>query len=451
MWSALVNRREVFEVFLGSIKGIERRIRKASKISLESGSDILLVWESDPTLRPIFPILVVVAEEDIQNTLSAIAASPQSPSPVTALSRILTPDEAKQNFDDEPLKFDERIFPALTALTFAEAVLHGDGRIGTKQLSPLLCKRTLSFAWGKTIASRVEGDSLLELPSRWLEVYSILNSNSTNTVAHYVVDSFVGILSLLTQLGIGYRPETAAGALAYELLNGDQDTQEIAWETLGSKLTRFIKIDALQSLAREERGSYLQDALKKMSMGSAGEQFELAAACAFLATRLAPGSLEHLEILRSHQRSDLLAWYAIFAALQNPREILSLYGGLGFRISRDMLQVEDKLSPPSTDIAYSELRMLARGNLESLVGRIGHLSELQVELIPYISTSFTFQTKNRIRKPDNQQSLDMELPEPELSTRARLAQMARELSYIANELTETREDYFPSRRTRKKS
>ncbi|WP_155895368.1 hypothetical protein [Comamonas aquatica] len=451
MWSALVNRREVFEVFLGSIKAIELRIRQSSKLILESGSDVLLVWESDPTLRPIFPILVVVAEEDIKNTLSAIAASPQSPSPVTALSRFLTPNEAKRHFDDEPLEFDERIFPALTALAFSEAVLHGDGRIGIKQLSPLLCRRTLSFAWGKTVASRVDGDFLLELPSRWLEIYSILNSSSTNAVAQHVVDSFVGILSVLTQVGLGYRPETAAGALAYELLNGNGDAQERAWEILGSKLTRFIKIEALQSLAREERGSYLQDALRMMSVGSAGEQFELAAACAFLATRLAPGSLEHLEILRSHKRPDLLAWYGLFAALQNPREILSLYGGLGFRLSRDMLQVEDKLSPPSADIAYSELRMLARGNLESLVGRIGHSSELQVELIPYVSTSFTFQTKNRIKRPDSQQSLDVELPEPELSTRARLAQMARELSYIANELTENREDYFFSRKTRKRT
>ncbi|MFG0639854.1 hypothetical protein [Delftia sp. WSY_22] len=450
MWSALVNRREVFEVFLGSIKSIERRIRETSELSLGYGGETLLVWEYNPTLQPMLPSLVIVAEEDIQSTLSAIAAAPQSPSPVTALSRFLTHDEATRNFDDETLEFDGRILPALTALTFAEAMLHGDGRIGIKQLSPLICRRTLSFAWGKTVASRTGGEAFLELPSRWLDVYSILNSSSANDVAQYVVDPFVGILSLLTQIGHGYCPETVAGALAYELLNGNDDAKERAWEALGGKLSRFVRIDALQSLAREERGSYLQDALKMMSMGSGREQFELAAACAFLATRLAPGSLEHLEILRNHKRPDLLAWYSIFASLQSPREILSLYGGLGFRLARDMVQVEDKLTPPAADIAYTELRMLARGSLDSLAGKVGHSSELQVELIPYVSTSFTFQLKNRNKRSDGQQHLGVELTEHELSSRARLAQIARELSYIAQEFPDIPEEYFPLRKTRRR-
>lgn len=452
MWSALASRREVFELFLGSTKAVEGRVRQTSQLSFGAGSEALLVWDCDPTQRFVLPTLVVVADEDIHSILSAIAAAPQAPSPATALTRILTREDARQNFDGDLLTIDERVFPALTALAFVEAVLHSSGRIGVKQLTPLICRRTLTFAWGRALASRASGEAFLELPARWLDVYSLLNSPSTHDVAQSAVDPIVGLLGLLTQIAHGYRPETATGGLAYEILNGTKATQEQAWERLAARLSRLIRIDALQSLTREERGSYLQEALRQMStLGSYMEQGEMAAACAFLATRLAPGSLEHLEILQGERRPDLLAWYGLFAALQSPKEILSLYSGLGFRSSRDMLRVEEKLASPSADIAYSELKMLARGGLEPLASRIGHSSELQVELVPYVSTSFTFQLKNRIRTSDGQQSLNMEVSQPELSSRSRLERLAVELSKLARELPEFPEENYSTKKSRKKS
>lgn len=452
MWSALISRREVFELFLGSTKAVEGRLRETSQLSLSAGSEALLVWDCDPTQRFVLPTLMVVADEDVQSTLSAIAAAPQAPSPVTALTRILTREEARQHFDGDVLTIDERVFPAVTALAFVEAVLHGGGRIGIKQLTPLICRRTLAFAWGRTLASRAGGEAYLELPARWLDVYSLLNSPSTHEAAQYAVDPIVSVLGLLTQIAHGYRPETATGGLVYEILNGTKASQEQAWERLAARLSRLIRIDALQSLTREERGSYLQEALRQMSSsGSYIEQGEMAAACAFVATRLAPGSLEHLEVLKGERRPDLLAWYGLFAALQSPKEILSLYGGLGFRSSRDMLRVEEKLASPSADISYPELKILARGGLEPLASRIGHSSELQVELVPYVSTSFTFQLKNRVRSTDGQQSLNMEASEPELSSRARLARLAVELSNLARELPEFSEEHYPAKRSRRKS
>lgn len=452
MLSALVSRREIFELFLGSTKTVEGRLRETSQLNLGAGNEAVLVWDSDPTRQFVLPALMVLSDEDVQSTLSAIAAAPQAPSPLTALTRILTRDEARQHFDGDLLNIDERVFPAVTAIAFVEAVLHGGGRIGIKQLSPLICRRTLAFAWGRALASHAGGEAYLELPARWLDVYSLLNSPSNHEAAQYVVDPIVSVLGLLTQIAHGYRPETATGGLAYEILNGTKASQEQAWERLAARLSRLVRIDSLQSLTREERGSYLQEALRQMSSsGSYIEQGEMAAACAFLATRLAPGSLEHLEILRGEKRLDLIVWYGLFAALQSPKEILSLYGGLGFRLSRDMLRAEEKLAAPSADISYSELKMLSRGGIEPLASRIGHSSELQVELVPYVSASFTFQLKNRTRATDGQQSLNMEASEPELSPRARLARLAVELSNLAREIPEFLEDNYPAKRSRRKS
>lgn len=452
MWSTQVNRREFFELYLGSTKLVESRVRAASLVNVNDVSDLSLFWDSNPHELFSLPSLVIVGDGDVLSLLSTVVAAPQAPTPITALSRVISCAEAKQHFDSNVLPLNDRVFPAFAALIFIEAVLHGDGKLGLRQLTPLICKRTLAYAWGKAMGSRVSAKSLSELPERWLEVYSLLNKPQVADTAHRAVEAVVGGLSLLTQLMIGIKPDEPSGTLAFELLNGDKSGQERAWQRLSVHLSRPIGIEALQSLTREERGSYLQDALRTLtSIGNRAEYVEMAAACAFLATRLAPGSLEHLEILKSTARPELLAWYALFAALQHPKEILSLHGGLGFRLLRDLIQVEEKLAPPAADISYTELKIIARAGLESMAARIGHASELQVELIPYVATSFTFQLRNRSRSGEEQQSLDMGATELPLSPRARVARLAAELEQLAKELPDDLDRYSPAKKLRRKS
>ncbi|MCB8747800.1 hypothetical protein LHU53_12890 [Rhodoferax sp. U2-2l] len=452
MWTAKVNRREFFEFYMGSTKNVESRVSENSQINVQSGSDLVLVWESHPLERIALPNLVIVTDGDIQSLLSAVIAAPQVPSPITALSRVITQEEAKQHFDSDTLPLNERVFPALAALIFVEAVLHGDGRLGLKQLTPLICKRTLAYAWGKAMGSCVAPESFIELPERWLDVYSMLNTPSAIETANRTVDSVVSGLSLLAQLTIGIKPNTAPGALAFELLNNNKDDQEVAWQRLAAHLPRSVSIEDLHSLAREERGLYLQDALRSLaSISSRAENQEMTAACAFLATRIAPGSLEHLDVLKSASKPELLAWYAIYAALQNPKEILSLHGGLGFRLMRDLLRVEEKLAPPIADISYTELKIVARAGLDAMAGRIGHASELQVEIVPYVSTSFTFQSRNRPRWGEGQASLDTgHFDSPPVSPRARAISLANELAKLVRDLPDYSDDSSPKGRSRSK-
>lgn len=452
MWSAQVNRRELFEIYLGSTKLLGSRVREAAQVGFSPGSDVVLVWGSDPTVRYSLPSLVIVAQEvDVQSILSAIAASPQAPSPISALSRVVTQGEARHHFDEDMLPLDDRLLPALVVLTFIEAVLRGDGRLGVRHLTPLICKRTFSYAWGKALSARAGPDSFVDLPSRWLEMYGALNTPPLLDTAQRTIDAVIKALSLAGQLALGLCPDGAPEALAFELLNGSKDSQEEAWQRLSQRQVRPVTLDELQALAREERASYLQNALRLLNDSIAREpksghsQDDMVATCAFLATRLAPGSLEHLDVLGVAGRGDVLAWYGLYAALQSPKEMMSLFGGLGYRVLRDLGRAEEKLAAPSADIAYSEFRVLARGGLETLAGRLGHASELQVEVVPYVCTSFTFQPRRGTRLTDSQQSLDMDRPEMVLPPRIRVAQLAAELAELAKELPNGNDDIQPKR------
>ena len=455
MWTAKVSRRELFTFYLGSTKVVENRARATSQINVEEGEDLTLIWEYPPQEHIGFPALVIVADGNIRELLISLVAAPQIPAPITALTRIISRAEAAQYFDSDTLPLNERVFPAVTALVFIEAVLLGEGRLTLKQLTPLVCKRTLTFAWGRAIAARGPTKSFVDLPSRWLDVFSMLNTARGADTAHRAVESNIGVLSLLTQLANGIRPESLSGALAFELLNGNIDSQERAWLRLAEPLSHSVGIETLHSLTREARGTYLQDALRTLAtIGNRDRYHETAAACAFLATRLAPGSLEHLDVLKAPGRPEMLAWYAIYAALQRPQEIMSLYNGLGFRLMRDLRRLEEKLDTPAADISYEELKIASRAGLDSIAGKTGHASELQVELIPYVSTSFTFQPRNRSRSNEGQQGFDLEpaeAVETPLSPRATIERVAAQLAQLAKSLPDSSEDISAAKRSRRKS
>lgn len=460
MWFAQLSRREFFELCLGSAKVLEDKVRTSSAVIFSNDESLYLYWEHDPLERFYLPSLVVVPDTELQMIISAVAAAPQAPSPITSLCRILTREEAKQHFDIDLLVIDEGVLPALTTLTMVEALLHGDGRLGLRQLTPLICKRTLSYAWGRAIAARSGADSFVELPNRWIDAYGMINPPASTDAAQRTVEAMIGVLSVVTQISIGLRPESTSGVMAYELFYGNREAQEAAWKQLARCVNMSISIEALLSATREERGNYLQQALKivasrdGLAYSSAASADDFSAACAFIASRVAPGSLEHFEVLRGAKSSTLLAWYGLYATLQAPKELLSFQGGLGFRVLRDISRIEEKLSQPSADVGYVELIALGKSSVDALSAKLGHSGEVQVELVPYVTATFTFQAKNRTRLGVNtqQQEFGLEAPESYISPRVRLTRLVADMAQLIREIPDLPiDDYASSKKPRRKS
>jgi hypothetical protein len=165
-------------------------------------------------------------------------------------------------------------------------------------------------------------------------------------------------------------------------------------------LDHQVSLESLAAGTREERGTYLQQALRTASAGNLCD--EVAAACAFLATQIAPGSLEHLEVLRGTGSAAVVLWYAMYAALQSPNEILSTQNGVGHRVLRDIAREEKRMSRPSADIAYSELKALERLGLESMARKFGHVGEVEVELVPFVTSSFSYHPKGTRPRSDSE-------------------------------------------------
>jgi hypothetical protein len=444
MWHARLPRRDFIELCLGASKPVKAKLPRTDRVLVDDdGADFHVYWQHEAEVGYQLPNLVVSPDDESSTFLKVVIASPQAPSPLTALCRILTRNEAEAYFASDAFHSSHDVLPVMAALAMAEAVLHAEGRIGLRQITPAVCKRTLSYAWGRSLAMQIPFQSMERLPGRWIETYELVNSQSGLEPMRRTIDAAVGALVTVAELSKGARPEAAAVAMAHAIMAGDSHAKDAAWRDLARFLEDSISLDALSASTREERGSYLQQALR-ISHSNLGADRSVDAACAFIATQVAPGSLEHLDILRERAAPSVLMWYALYAALQSPNEVLSGQNGLGFRVLRDIARAEDRSSRPTADIAFAELKALERVGIDSVARKLGHAAELEVELVPFVTSSFTYHSKaNKSRIENfNQQQLAFEpdqsvVPDSSVPTKARIARLLSSLEILVQELPDT--------------
>lgn len=389
MWMASLGKREFLEtVAAGPSAETTKGAREFDKSALNGlRGRIATFWQDPPKGRYSFPILAVADESQIRDLLAAVNSSPNAVSPFTAFCRIIDYSQAETYLDRSVSPRSSSFVEAVGLLSIVEVQLLSAGQIKARQASPAAARRTLSFVWGRGIASGLSPVELDNLTSRWLEAYRLCNSTQAGEVSAPSVQHVLPVLKTVSELlenDFSFKP---IERLIAAIVNSDAQAKDSAWRDASGHFSTSISLQSIENASREERGSYLQRLFEGGGLsGGVGQE----AAQGFLATQVAPGSLEHLDIVLSRGGPEAAFWYVLFAALQNPHSILNGFGGLGRRVTRDVRDCETLYRSPRADIALDELKMLARLNVDELASKIGHSSEIEVELLPGVSATFRF-------------------------------------------------------------
>lgn len=422
MWNTALTRKELVDLVIGARKIDDLNLGRVTGIKPGGDQSLFYAyWQEQPIATLPLPNLLVASANSIADLLVALNASPIAPSPITALCRILTREDASDLFQESLLDTKQDISVAVLALTIAEAVLLAEGRLVSRLVTPAICKRTLSYAWGKGLSLKLPPRVMQDLPQRWAETYASLNVTSSHRALQSVVSDLLGPLGICAHLAMGLKPPGTLGELAYSTFHRDAGQQQQIWLQLSTQLEEQWSLHDIAAATREERGLYLQSALKLMPQSASVQRDERIAVCAFLATQVAPGSLEHLELLKINGTPAMVLWYALFAALQAPLDIVTGLPGVGQRVLRELSAVSEPISRPTADIAFAELRVLERIGIETLARRFGHVGEVEVELIPGVTSSFSLHGRSRAREEPEQ--LSMESVQPNVSPKVRLQQL----------------------------
>lgn len=473
MWHIKLSKRDFLEFWISGGRGLPGKAERALHASVVEDDDFIRAfWKDEPSEASPFPNCVVGSEANLASVLRAINASSSATTPVSAFSRLIsTRDFNKFSRSGQSMDLSGPLHAAIVAMVMAEAVWHSDGKVGLRQISLAACKRTLSYAFGRALAGQLGGEGLERLPSRWLEVYSALNANVPLSQLRDTLAVLNSALSAFASVSCGLYPTNEATELAYAIHQGDRRALRKLWTHYSRSFAPGVEFDALQAATRENRANFLQAALNSLPSGSHGMYDNSrgtldggqampsnghgmpgisneigAAVCAFIATQIAPGSLEHLELLRQSGNPALVFWYALYAALQAPNDILAAQSGLGFKIYRGLTSVDDLFSFPSADISYDEIKVFERIGLESIVRNFGHLNEVVVELIPGVSSSFSYGSRQARGSSYDSYSTSMEASLNDTKRlnaayRSKLDHAASVLAQLSREFAELDEPY----------
>lgn len=402
MWMASLGKREFLETIAGgpsaeTIRGTREFFDK-SALNGQHGK-IATFWRDPPEDRHSFPILAVAEESQIRDLLAALNSSPNAVSPFTAFCRIMDYRQAETYLGRNVSRRSTSLVEAVGVLSLVEVQLLSEGQIKARQVSPAAARRTLSFVWGRGIASGLSLPELENLTSRWLEAYRLCNSLYAREDSAPSVQHVLPVLKTVCELLENNVVLKPVERLIAAIVNSDAHAKDSAWRDASDYFSMNISLQSIEDASREERGSYLQRLFKGGRVPSdAGRE----AAQGFLATQIAPGSLEHLDIVLGQGSPEAAFWYVLFAALQKPHSVLNAFGGLGRRVTRDVRDCETLDRSPRADIALDELKILARLNFDELASKIGHSNEIEVELLPGVSGTFRFGRSAALKTASNE-------------------------------------------------
>jgi len=132
---------------------------------------------------------------------------------------------------------------------------------------------------------------------------------------------------------------------------------------------------------------------------------------------------------------------------------MAAQGGLGYRVCRDIAKSEEHLAAPSADIAYSELKVFERSGVEGFSKKLGHSGEIEVELVPLVTSSFTYSSRTKSSRTDPSLFQESELyrsAQKNAQTKAHLEQIIASLIQLTNEIPDPEPNgYSPSSFSRK--
>lgn len=413
MWQTLVSRRELVDLILSGQQTVASVVEETKLFAdiPKTERGVLLCWREDPALYDGFPIVAVLQDDERDDFIAAINSTSSAPSPFSAFCRTITASEAalysQANFNEG----SREVLSALAGLSFGEAIAHAGGSIRSTDLTPAICKRTIAYAWAKALSNRVPVEQFEKIIEGWFEALALSSASDRIELMRRTVSSEVSILKIATEIYYGLPHGNLIGELCQALVDGDKRALDRQWSALTSHLPERISLFDIANSTREERGAIFQSALKHLYASDIFD--ELAPAiCAFLATQISPASFDHLDFLSTRSDVRLSLWYAFMAALQKPRGVLGFAGGLGSRLIRDLDLRESFKDGPVGDISLSELRVLARAGLEGVSKKLGHSNEIEVEIIPLVTCSFRFQSRQNKQSDffENQTSTQLTTP-----------------------------------------
>jgi hypothetical protein len=141
---------------------------------------------------------------------------------------------------------------------------------------------------------------------------------------------------------------------------------------------------------REDRVVIVERLVRSLVSARHGEDEGAAFLCGYLASRIAPGNIEHVSLLLPvlKELPSSVLWYGFCAGLSADRTAKSWGHGLGLRIGRELSRPVDIMESPRCDLSLAELEVMSSGTNYLTQIPLDDSGKIVVEIAPCISSTF---------------------------------------------------------------
>jgi hypothetical protein len=452
MWVKATNRRELIDIVQAE-RLVERADRLFSRYdfsavsslsSVETREELLLVWQDDPREVQALPNLIVTGSIEQRDFFAWALTYLHALRPLTAYIRVSTYQTAEQALKLQPVPTLHRLEDACVGLMLGETATYLDGQRDLKQMPARTCASTYSFAMARSLAL---GGLTLEkdlISSAWFDARELTRQSKLPLTRPVLQAPWRVLLGLENGTWGSYSKEMELPLPMLEacldlFLKGDIDARQ--WHSLESEVPGISDFGNMMRGPREDRVLAFEEVAARLRIRQVSKPVALAFALGYLASQIAPGTMDHLHLLSPyvHIFPGVLMWYGLCAGLHRRSTVASYAGGLGRRAIREVLRSESFLDRPTCDVGISELQIInskAKGIFDF---RTDSNNQIDIEIAPCVTATFRWPPRSDVSQPPVPQKTNIEEVE---TIRFDLEDAADELRAIAarlDRLTTSRE------------
>ena len=392
MWFADQTREQFLEFLQKDIPASDATfiedIRNANG-AIQQGK-LRLIWNEAPRGGNL-PSLIVINERDRLSFFAWVNTYLYGWRPISSLFRIIVDSDLQKirslKSTPKPMSGYGNV---VLGMIFSEATTHVasvNGRFDKSKLSVNACLATCSFVLGQAVS--FGWGYTTDLVENWFLARKITRQPTLNIDLKTLLEPWSVILEVgkfTTKLRNWPPISNSIREICYNLhINGEIDRFHLEKLTKGWPGLRdaFGHMDG----PREDRVRSFESVLSTITRKRRSIPQSVVFCCGLLASRVAPGSLEHAGLLVPYLNSmkGLMLWYGLCAGMTPESKLANYSDSLGRRILRDMGTEDTIFSKPRCDISVEELDVLSVSEISLRSIRNSIPGKLIVEISPCVN------------------------------------------------------------------
>lgn len=449
MWISKVNRKGLLDFIQtcdpNKIPSIEQSNYLRSFTVIDD--DLLLIWSDKFSFGSYLPELICVADGKETDFLAWASTYLKPFRPFTAFCRVLDVSSFELLQKQPTTQIDTNYESAFLGAIIGEMnglLVNGE----LKYQNTLAATSTFSFAMSRACIHGIPLDKW-DICQRYTKVRDLTGKQRSSTQLRLLDEIWKILIAKYTKNHMyRYIQDIARESLliadSFSDILQTGEIEPFRWRELTKDFTNIPYEDVNLTDNRETRVAQFDKFMSLLLLESNVNSPFAGFISGYLANKIAPGTFKHNDLLKPFvtRFPSLPIWYGICAGLSPNNEVHTYNSGLGWRITRDLLQKEPIWQRPRSDISFEELDILLSTEHSDQYFNTESHTHLRVELAPSVYTVVTWPPQDIKSKAENKENIKKQLEFfPEGSSRSSLQDVLSELGLALADVLALYEKY----------